>query len=239
MSAPARCPAPGAPSPVITTHPTARRRMALTFDADAFDAGTAEILDTLQRHNAHATFFLTGTWMRAHPDFVRRMLAEGHQVATHGNIHVDFRDLSDAQIRANLAAAEAELRDLGGAGWPYIRLPSDAFDGRVLRTLCQAGYTYIFWALDARDAVGQPKSAAYVYERLTSRLSGDDGRGAVVLLHLGKPGTTAALPRALDHFATQGYTFMTVHSLLHMPDQPRPFNPATCHMLDLVFCTMQ
>lgn len=213
--------------------------MALTFDADAFDAGTTEILDALQRYDARATFFLTGTWMRAHPDFVQRMLAEGHQVATHGNTHVDFRGLSDTQIRAQLAAAEAALAELGGAGWPYIRLPSDAFDGRVLRTLCQAGYTYIFWALDVRDAVGEPKSAAYVYNRLVNRLSGDAGQGAVVLLHLGKPGTTAALPRALDYFAAQGYTFMTVHGLLNTPDympRARPFNPATCHVMDLVFC---
>jgi peptidoglycan-N-acetylmuramic acid deacetylase len=238
----ARCPTPGVQSPVITAHPTERRRMALTFDADAFHAGTSDILDALQRYDAHATFFLTGTWMRAHPEFVQRMLTEGHQVVTHGNVHVDFRNLSDAQIRANLATAEAELADLGGAGWPYIRLPSDAFDGRVLRTLCQQGYSYIFWALDARDAVGEPKSAAYVYNRLVNHLSGDNGQGAVVLLHLGKPGTTAALPRALDYFDGQGYRFMTIHDLLHTPDhvpRARPFNPATCHTMDLVFCNAQ
>jgi len=34
--------------------------------------------------------------MRNNPDYVARMRADGHQLASHGDTHADFRDLSDA-----------------------------------------------------------------------------------------------------------------------------------------------
>lgn len=202
------------PIPVVRYGRTDRQHIALTFDADAFNVGTDEILLALRAARAKATFFLTGTWLRNNPRLVRRMLAEGHQVVTHANTHVDFRTLSDAAIRANLRAAERELARFGVRGWPYIRLPSDAFDQRVLRVLCGEGYSYIFWALDVRDAVGAPKSAAYVEERAVNGLLPARRSGAIMLLHLGKPGTTAALPRILRRLGAQGYRFVTVQEIL-------------------------
>lgn len=211
------CPTSPGPAPVITHGHPARPRIALTFDADAFNAGTAEILTALGQRGAKATFFLTGTWMRNNPDFVRQMIADGHQVVTHANTHVDFRTLNDQAMREQLQAGEQELARFGVRGWPYIRLPSDAFNQRVLQVLCSQGYTYIFWALDARDAVGQPKSAAYVEDRVLNGLPPEQRNGAIILLHLGKPGTTTALPRILDRLSAQGFEMVSVQELLHLP----------------------
>lgn len=215
------CPAAGV-APVVTTGTTAGPGVALTFDADAFNEGTAEVLDSLSARSARATFFLTGTWIRNNPDLVARMRADGHQLAPHGDTHVDFRELDDAAIRSQLAAAEDELARFGVRGRPYIRLPYDAYDRRVLEVLCAEGYVYISWVLDVRDAVGEPKSAEYIEARLLERLPADRRAGAIVLLHLGKPGTTQALPRVLDRFSSDGFRMRTIRELLEPPRKRLP-----------------
>jgi len=167
--------------------------------------------------------------MRNNPDYVARMRADGHQLAPYGDTHDDFRDLSDAQIRSQLAAAENELARFGVQGRPYIRLPYDAYDRRVLEVLCAEGYVYISWVLDVRDAVGEPKSAEYIETRLLEMLPRDRRAGAIVLLHLGKPGTTAALPRVLDRFRSDGFRMLTVRELIERP-RVRPAPAARRHV---------
>lgn len=225
----ATCPA-AAPAPIVTAGTRAGPGVALSFDADAFNEGTAEILDALKARSARATFFLTGTWIRNNRELVARMHADGHQIAPHGDTHADFRELDDAEIRSQLAAVESELARFGLRGRPYIRLPYDAYDRRVLEVLCAEGYIYISWVLDVRDAVGEPKSAQYVEARLLERLPAGERAGAIVLLHLGKPGTTAALPRVLDRFRADGFRMVTVRDLL-APARLIPSAPRRRYML--------
>ena len=61
-------------------------RIALTFD-DGPGPSTAQMLDALAREDARATFFVLGRQVERHPELVRRMAEEGHQVASHGYDH--------------------------------------------------------------------------------------------------------------------------------------------------------
>ncbi|OOQ62236.1 polysaccharide deacetylase family protein [Mucilaginibacter pedocola] len=82
----------------------------LSFDVEEFDmpfeygkqisfddqisistTGTEIILDMLQRHQVKATFFCTATFAIARPDIIKRMVTEGHEVASHGYYHSDFQ----------------------------------------------------------------------------------------------------------------------------------------------------
>jgi peptidoglycan/xylan/chitin deacetylase (PgdA/CDA1 family) len=62
-------------------------RFALTFDDGPGRVATAPILDLLARTGAHATFFVLAENVRRRPELVRRMHAEGHEVAIHGDRH--------------------------------------------------------------------------------------------------------------------------------------------------------
>ena len=58
-------------------------RIALTIDA-AWDADkTPFILDTLDKYNVKATFFLCGTWVKQYPDFVKEISKRGHEIGNH------------------------------------------------------------------------------------------------------------------------------------------------------------
>ena len=75
---------------------------------------TGEVLDTLHRHGWHATVFLTGEWAAANPDLVRRIVAEGHEVANHTYDHPHLPTLSEGDILAQLARTEATVRGIAG-----------------------------------------------------------------------------------------------------------------------------
>ena len=66
----------------VVRGPLGQRRLALVFTAHEFAEGAPAILDTLARHRARASFFLTGTFLRSapHAETIRRMVGDGHYV---------------------------------------------------------------------------------------------------------------------------------------------------------------
>lgn len=53
--------------------------------------GTEKILAILQRQSVQATFYMTANFARHAPDIVHRIVAEGHEVASHGLMHSEFK----------------------------------------------------------------------------------------------------------------------------------------------------
>lgn len=73
------------------------------------DVGMDAILSALDRHRARATFFFLGWIAERHPDLVRRCLAAGHEIASHGYEHLFLQDLGPERFVDDLARTEAAL----------------------------------------------------------------------------------------------------------------------------------
>ncbi|KAG4438120.1 hypothetical protein IFR05_006400 [Cadophora sp. M221] len=134
--------------------------VALTFDDGPYQY-TAELLDILKRYGFTATFFMTGNnngkgsidTTAPYPDLIKRMVAEGHQVASHTWSHYSLsnssRDLRISQMVKN----EMAFNNIIGM-WPtYMRPPysdctqeSGCWDD--MKTL---GYHRVYFDLDTQD----------------------------------------------------------------------------------------
>ena len=77
--------------------------------------GMDRILDALERHGAHATFFFLGWIAERHPQYVQRVLELGHEVASHGYEHLFLWDMNRDELVEDLARTE---RALVAAGAP-------------------------------------------------------------------------------------------------------------------------
>lgn len=102
-------------------------------------------LDLLDRHGAHATFFMIGRdGDRAeHRRLVRDIAARGHEVANHSFTHpYNFRRLSRAQKEGEITRAEATIADIVGVRPVGFRTPSCDVDGETLELLQERGYLY-------------------------------------------------------------------------------------------------
>lgn len=125
------------------------------------------IMALLERHDTRATFFTLGWVAERYPALVRRIVAAGHELASHGYGHERASDLSPAQFRADVTRAKALLEDIGGQAVLGYRAPSFsiaeanlwAFD--VLR---EVGYRYSSSIYPIRhDHYGMPDSPRFAY----------------------------------------------------------------------------
>ena len=100
--------------------------MALTFDAGSSDAAVDSVLSTLAAANVRATMFITGDFARRYPAQVRRMANAGHTLGNHSDRHQAFPDMTNVEIRTDLARAEQAIASAGGVTGPFFRFPYGA-----------------------------------------------------------------------------------------------------------------
>ena len=92
-----------------------------------------------------ATFFTLGWVAHRHPQLIRRIVEQGHELASHGWDHARVFTLTPEQFRDDLAKTRACLEDAGGTAVTGYRAPSFSIDKRTPwahEILAEAGYTY-------------------------------------------------------------------------------------------------
>ena len=103
------------------------------------------LLELLADRNARATFFLLGLIAEQHPALVRRIVAEGHEVASHGWDHRRVTQQTPKEFRASVRRTKILLEDLTGSAVLGFRAPSFSIvPGRewAIDTLIEEGYRY-------------------------------------------------------------------------------------------------
>ncbi|MFC8243611.1 polysaccharide deacetylase family protein [Streptomyces chartreusis] len=90
------------------------RIVALTYDGGPDPYWTPRLLDLLRRHHARATFFLYGAQAARHPELVRRIVDEGHEIGSNTYTGADLGSSSRVRTAMELALTHAEPRPLPG-----------------------------------------------------------------------------------------------------------------------------
>ena len=126
------------------------------------------ILGLLARHQTQATFFTLGWIAERYPQLVRRIVEEGHELASHGYGHQRASDLSRDEFRDDVTRAKALLEDIGGqAVWGY-RAPSFSIGDAnlwALDVLQEAGYRYSSSIYPVRhDHYGSPDAPRFAHQ---------------------------------------------------------------------------
>lgn len=188
----------------------------LTFDDGPSPRYTATILETLARHHAPATFFVTGLSIAANGAMLRREDTEGHIVASHQWSHVIA---TPAQFGTWLTR-ERDLLDttLGHPHRRYFRYPYGAGTTTKDAALRAAGYPDggVGWDIDSLDwcfttrnrctraevpAAFQNDFEGFVMDQLRRR------GGGVALFHDVQGVTAARLDGLLTRMEAAGYRF--------------------------------
>ena len=192
-------------------------RIALTFD-DGPGPSTAQMLDALAREDARATFFVLGRQVERHPELVRRMAEEGHQVASHGYDHGILIFRGPAHVADQLVRTEEAVARAAGDGVmtrlfraPHgFRGPATAIGAR------RAGYRVAAWTRGVFDTA-EPGAAA-IARRAARALE----PGTILLLHDAdgwaperpRQQTADALPEICRAARERGLGLVTVDELV-------------------------
>jgi len=193
-----------------------RRELALTFD-DGPSEWTPPILDLLQAHEAHATFFVLGASIDGREDIVRRAAAEGHEIGNHLYSHADPEELADEALRDELERTGSQLESVVGRRPVHFRPPYAATNYRVADVARSAGLERtVLRSVDSADwdTTASSAIAMHVLDRARP--------GAIVCLHDGNPPhgrssrqpTVDALVQMVPELTARGFRLVTVSELL-------------------------
>lgn len=216
--------------PALVRGPRTGRRIALTFDDGPLSPYTGQILDILDAHGVHATFFVCGKDVEQHPEIVRRIYAEGHTLGNHTWSHPYLYFLSRGKMAEEIDRAQEAIREATGHVPVLFRAP---YGGRwfgLYPLLREREMKLIQWSVNGYDW----KLGA---EGITASVCAGLSPGAVILLHDGRQAdggylqrilrrnppsinrgrpsaarseTVEALPAILDHARAAGFEFVSV-----------------------------
>ena len=128
---------------------------------------TGRVLDAFAEHGVHATFFVLGWVAEREPNLVRRIVDDGHELASHGYDHTRATMLDRAAFTADVTRTKKTLEDLSGRAVRGYRAPSYSIGARnlwALDALREAGYVYSSSIYPIRhDLYGMPEAPRFAF----------------------------------------------------------------------------
>jgi peptidoglycan/xylan/chitin deacetylase (PgdA/CDA1 family) len=176
-----------------------RKQVALTFDDGPTTKHTPEVLAILRQHKVRATFFVLGENAARLPRLLRRIVEEGHLVASHSWDHPKHGSLAD--WRAQLERTDEAIRKAGVTPAPYYRPPHGKLTRAVRQVCLERAQTIVLYTLLSSDWT-RPGTAA-----LVKQVVGVSAAGGIVVLHDGggeRSQTVAALPEIIRGLRGKG-----------------------------------
>lgn len=184
---------------------TTNKKLYLTFDDGPVPGPTDFVLETLAKHSVQATFFCIGDNVRKHPEVFKRIIDQGHTVGNHTYNHLNGWKTPLDKYVSNVTQCDDELRDskLNLQGVKLFRPPYGKVTRSQIKSLAE--YRIIMWDVLTHDydKSVSPKSCLANSIRVSRP-------GSVIVFHdsvKAERNLQYTLPRYIDHFLNQGYSF--------------------------------
>jgi peptidoglycan/xylan/chitin deacetylase (PgdA/CDA1 family) len=155
-----------------------RREIALTFDDGPDPDVTPQVLDILQAHDVHASFFVVGERAAAHPELIREISRRGHSVENHSLRHSNyFGFFGWRALKREIGATQEIVAGLIGSPPAFFRSPMGIRNPLVDPVTSRLGLRYVAWTRRGFDTVSSDPRT--VLRRLERNLAAGD----ILLMH--------------------------------------------------------
>jgi polysaccharide deacetylase family protein (PEP-CTERM system associated) len=174
----------------MNTHPPEAIRNAMTVDVEDYfqvqafagsipraeweriprrvEANTDRILAQFERAGVTATFFTLGWIAERHPTLIRRIVAAGHELASHGYDHTRADAQREADFRADVRRAKGILEDTAGCEVIGYRAATFSIGRRnpwAFAVLASEGYRYSSSIYPVKhDLYGMPDAPRFPFQ---------------------------------------------------------------------------
>lgn len=192
---------------------TDQKQVAIGINCAWSNEDIPALLDLLERYGVRATFFVVGEWCDKYPESVKAIHDAGHEIGSHSDTHADLTKLDDAGVLREIRDSAAKLEAVTGAPVQLFRVPSGAYNSRVIELIEQEGMYPIQWDCDSIDYKNPSPEA--MRERILKKVQ----CGSIMLFHSGARNTPQALPLVIEAVHAQGYQFVKTSELIH----PTPY----------------
>lgn len=204
------------------------QKLAITFDDGPNPAITPKLLDLLSRHNARATFFLVGKYVRESPGLVKEVAARGHVLGNHTNTHPNLFFCGRQETHAELERCSEAIADVTWVEPRWFRPPFGFRSPWLSEIVHGHGMRTVMWTLIPGDWLHRPSEWLIarmqpIAERAGKKLPAGTGYGGgrtgdILCLHDGdfarpngdRTHTLTALEYWLPRWRDLGLEFVTI-----------------------------
>ena len=190
---------------------TEKPQVALSFDAAWGNEDTAQIMDILAKHQVKVSFFMTGSWVEKYPEDVKYIASQGHDLGNHSQNHKNMSQLSDEEIRRELAQVHDQVKALTGQEMTLFRPPYGDYDDQVVTVSRDMGYYPVQWDVDSLD--WKDYGADSIVRTILDHKH--LGNGSIILMHNGAKYTPAALDAVITGLKDAGYELVPISQLIY------------------------
>ena len=190
--------------------------VALTFDDGPNEPYTSALLDTLDEHDVHATFFQVGRCAERYPDVTRRVVDSGHVLAGHSYSHSLTSYLREPGQDSEIERGQQALHRIAGVRPALYRPPWLCHWPSVLGGIRRHDLQVVSGTFGHPLEVFQPPAA-----RLAAGAARRATPGAMLILHDGREArggprgeSVEAVGPLIRRLRAAGYGFTTVDRLL-------------------------
>lgn len=179
--------------------------VCFTFDDGPYAPVTNKILDTLEKYNGRATFFVVGDRADTYSAEIIRASKMGCEIGTHTYSHVNLNSLSVPEMQEEIKKSCDAISKYTGKKVKVLRPPEGAANDTVKANV---GMPMVLWSVDSRD--WDYRNADKDYQTVMDNVFD----GSIVLMHDLYPATADAVARLIPELAKQGYKFVTFSELM-------------------------
>lgn len=179
-----------------------QKSVYLTFDDGPIPEATPFILDTLDRFNAKATFFMVGENAVKYPHLLEEVRRRGHQVGNHTYNHLSGMRHFTWTYLANIKKADEILHTR------LFRPPHGWIRTVQYRVLRHVGIKVVMW-----DVVTRDYSRLLTADDVLNNVKRYTRPGSIITFHDSLKSIDKlkhALPESLAWLQKQGYEFRTI-----------------------------
>lgn len=177
--------------------------VALTFD-DGPGKRTGELLEQLEKYNAHATFFMLGQRISSNPDALKKMKEIGCELGNHSYSHKDLSKQSAEVVKAEIGNTNSKIAAVTGQGATVMRPPYGAISSVVRENV---GLPMILWNIDTLD--WKTRNAQATIDSVMNNVKDGD----IILMHDIHTESVDAALKLIPMLEEKGYQLVTVSEL--------------------------
>ncbi|WP_210468673.1 polysaccharide deacetylase family protein [Sporosarcina sp. 6E9] len=180
------------------------KKVALTFDDGPDPKVTTQILASLKKYDAKATFFMLGSRVEYYPEIAKDVANAGHELGNHTWTHPNLTNASIKKIKSEITRTSAIIEKVTETKAVLFRPPYGAINKTVRQ---QTDLPVILWDVDTLD--WKHRNA----NQLLTEVKKSTRDGSIILMHDIHQSTADGLDAVLAYLDGKGFTFVTVSEL--------------------------
>ena len=185
------------------------KKISISFDCAWGVDYTDEILNVMQTYNVKCTFFMVEFWAKKYPDYVKKIVEQGHEIGTHSCSHKYMSKLTKSQIELELKQSCDTIESISSKKVTLFRPPYGDYNNQLIEVANSLNLKTIQWSIDTLDWKN------YSADKIAQKVIKNAKSGAIILCHNNGLHTAEALPKIFEVLISQGYTFVPIGELVY------------------------